>query len=759
MWTLAWTSLTAGQQDEVRPTPSGSPVQSADLPPTFEGPPPPTPPEVIARDSLGRVTVRAVSLEGTLRVDGRLDERVYATIPPMSGFIQNDPREGEPAAEQTDVWILFDAERVYVVARCWETRPERLVATEMRRDNVRIVRDDNFAWMFDTFYDRRNGLIFEVSAIGGRIDAQVTNERQINMDWNPLWDVAVGRFEGGWTMEAALPFKSLRYRPGQAQVWGFQARRVSRWRNESSYLTPISASQGLTGHFRASLAATLVGLDAPRGSRNLEVKPYAISGLTTDTVVQPQRSNDVSGDLGLDVKYGISQNLTADFTVNPDFAQVEADQQQVNLTRFSLFFPEKREFFLENQGLFAFGGAGTGPFGGGGDTPVLFYSRRIGLAGGRAVSLDAGGRLTGRMGAFSLGVLNIQATDAPASGLPATNFSVVRIKRDLLRRSSVGVLFTGRSVGQQGFGTNETYGVDGAFEFFDDLTINTYWARTHTSELTGDDISYRGQVNYTGDRYGLVLERLAVGDNFNPEVGFVRRDDMRRNYGQFRFSPRPQSIESVRKFSWTGSLDSIENGTGRLETREWSGEFRTEFENSDQLSLAYVSSYEFLPEPFPISSDVTLPVGGYGFSTVKAGFNFGPQRRISGNLLVEHGTFFSGDKTAVTISRGRANMTPQFSVEPSYSVNWVDLPEGNFTTHLLGSRVTYTMTPLMFTSALVQYNSSIRAVSANVRFRWEYQPGSELFLVLNEERDTRARRFPSLANRSVIVKMNRLFRF
>ena len=285
-----------------------------------------------------------------------------------------------------------------------------------------------------------------MSAVGGRLDAQLTNESQINIDWNPVWEVVVGRFDGGWTMEAALPFKSLRYRGAGPQVWGFQARRVNRWKNESSYLTPLSAAQGLRGHFRASLAATLVGIDAPPASRLFEVKPYVIADLTTSTVSTPPISNRVGRDVGIDGKFGVTQGLTADFTVNPDFAQVEADEQQVNLTRFSLFFPEKREFFLENQGVFGFGGVATaGRQAGVSDTPVLFYSRTIGLTTkGQEVPLRAGGRLTGRAGAFTLGAVNIRSRDTGADGQGATNFTVLRAKRDILRRSSVGVLFAGR---------------------------------------------------------------------------------------------------------------------------------------------------------------------------------------------------------------------------------------------------------------------------------------------------------------------------
>ena len=754
----------AGQGAAQVPVPSPesptAPVESLNLPLTFDGPLPPVPPDVISRDAAGRATVRAVRLMAPLRVDGQLDEAVYARVPPISAFIQIEPREGSPATEKTEVWVTFDRDHVYVSLRCWESRPERVVAKEMRRDNFAIwTGDDMVGFMFDTFYDRRNSVGFIINPIGGRNDGQVSNERQWNGDWNPIWDVEVGTFEGGWTVEAAIPFKSLRYRPGRAQIWGFNVLRANRWKNELSFLTRMPASWGQEGLNMASLAATMVGLEAPGGSMNLEIKPYAISDLTSDLNARPKISNDVGADLGVDVKYGVTRNLTADFTYNTDFAQVEADEQQVNLTRFSLFFPEKREFFLENQGTFAFGGASASTFGGGGDTPILFYSRRIGLDQGRAVPIRAGGRLTGRLGRYSLGVLNIQTDDEPVSRSSPTDFSAVRLKRDILRRSSIGLILTGRSAGQGGAGANEAYGGDGTFAFFDNLAIDAYWARTRTGGLSGEDTSYRAKLDYAGDRYGVQLERLVVGDDFSPGIGFVQRDDMRRHFAQFRFSPRPRSITAVRKFSWTGSMAYIENGAGRLETREGEGEFVIEFENSDRFSVAYNDTYEFLPRLFRIAPGVTIPAGGYDFANVRVGFDLAPHRTMSGNVSAEYGTFFSGHKTAISLSRGRLEITPQLSVEPTFSVNWVDLAEGSFTTRLVGSRVTYTMTPLMFTSVLVQYNTASNVVTANVRLRWEYQPGSELFVVYNEERDTLSRRFPDLVNRALIVKINRLFRF
>ncbi|HIM50916.1 MAG TPA: hypothetical protein EYM36_03240, partial [Acidobacteria bacterium] len=500
----------------------------------IDGPPPPVAPETIARDAAGRATVRAVLLDEPLQVDGELNEAIYDTVPPVSDFIQQLPDVGEPATERTDTWIFYDAQNVYVAARNWDSAPEsQWVANEMQRDSFQLINNDSFSVGFDTFYDRRNGFIFMVNPIGGIFDFQITDEGNPNTDWNPVWDVQTGRFDGGWTVEMEIPFKSIRFRPGTSQIWGLQIGRNVRWKNEWTYLTPVPISGG-PGMFRLSAAGTLTGVEVPEGNRTFEIKPYGIGSMATDVNAVPLVSNAGDGDFGLDVKYGVTQNLTADFTYNTDFAQVEVDEQQVNLTRFSLFFPEKREFFLEGRGIFDFGrgvtfGGMTGPGGGGrpggggffggGYAPTIFFSRRIGLDGGQTVPILGGGRLTGKVGNFSVGALNIQTDDVAGTSAASTNFTVVRLKRDILRRSRIGGIFTGRSVSTEGDGSNAAFGLDAAFSFYDNVNFNGYYARTRTPGLEGDDESYQAAFTYNGDRYALGVDHLLVGDNFNPEIG------------------------------------------------------------------------------------------------------------------------------------------------------------------------------------------------------------------------------------------------
>jgi hypothetical protein len=737
-----------------------------------DAPPEPIAPDVITRDTEGHATVRAVRLSQPLRIDGALDESLYRDVPSMSDFIQVEPQAGQAATERTEAWVSFDDDYVYVSFRAWDTQMESLIATEMRRDSPNNWQgNDIVAFIFDTFYDRRNSFTFTMNPLSGRSDGTMVNDRQYSGDWNPVWETKAGRFDGGWTVEAAVPFKSLRYRPGTTQVWGFNAMRVKRSKNEISTLTRVPPSRGQSGFQQAQFAASMVGIQVPGGARNLDLKPYAISDVITNNDATPRVLNDLGAEAGFDVKYGVTQGLVADLTVNTDFAQVEADEQQVNLTRFSLFFPEKRDFFLENQGTFSFGGIpvtsggaatfNTGFFNSGTSyAPIMFYSRRIGLHEGQEVPLHVGGRLTGRAGRYSIGLLNIQTGDDEPTGARSTNFSVVRLKRDVLRRSSVGLLFTNRSVGMSAPGANRSYGIDGTFAFYENLEINTYWARTDTDgQESHDNTSYRAQLDYPGDRYAVQLERLRIGDNFNPEIGFLRRDDMARDYARFRFSPRPGRRTAIRKYVYEGWLDYIENSSGRLETRERAAEFALEFQNADRFSVNYTNWFEFLPEPFPIGGDVILPVGSYHFDTFRIGYNLAQQRPVSANVFAEFGTFYNGHKTSFTASRGRVPITNQLSVEPTYSFNHVTLVQGEFTTHLVGSRVTYSMTPLMFVSALLQYNTGTNTVSTNARFRWEYRPGSELFVVYNEERDTLTPGSSSLNNRAFIVKVNRLFRF
>ncbi len=758
---LAWLlPAPAFSQGELRGSQEGGAA-----PAFVRGPAPPEAPQMVRRDDAGGATMRAVRLEGAFEFDGRLDDAIYDRVPGVSGFIQALPIEGAPATEATEVWVFHDDDTVYVAARCWDSEPDRMVATEMRRDNFGIFNNENLAVIFDTFYDRRNAFFFYLNPVGGFFDGLIVDERNVNRDWTAVWDSRAARFEEGWTVEMAIPFKTLRYPSGGAQVWGINFRRVVRWKNEISYLTGVPAALGPRAITKVSSAGTLVGLNAPASSRTVEVKPYLIGDAAGSRLDTGSLERDYGGDLGLDAKVGITSGLTADLTWNTDFAQVEADAQQINLTRFSLFFPEKREFFLEGQGIFSFGTATRAPpagstrsFGPPSSTPLLFFSRRIGIEEGLAVPILGGARVTGKMGDYGIGALAIRTGESRDAGSPATDFGVFRLKRDILARSTVGVIGTWRSGNPGRAERNTAWGMDARFGFFDHLDLRSYVAWTDDGLEGGRAMSYLGQFDYNADRYGFQAERLVVGDGFDPGIGFLRRTDFRRNYLEARFSPRPHSISWLRKIGWTGSFDYTTDNRNVLETRIGSLRYQMEFENGDQLNLNATRSREVLQEDFELTEDLAATVGTYDFDSVRVSYQAGPQRPISGNFAFQQGGFFSGTRRELAW-RGRVEIMPRLTLEPTLSANWISLPAGHYDTGLLAARINYTLSPRSFVAAFLQYNTAADSLSTNIRFRWEYEPGSDLYLVYNSLRDTLAPGYPDLDTQSFIVKFTRLFRF
>ena len=711
----------------------------------------PAPTSTLIYDSDGGVVIRATRITQPLRLDGRLDEPAYNEVSPITEFIQQEPDVGAPVTEKTEAWVLFDDDNIYVSCRCWDKFPDRIVANDMRRDSSNLPQHDNFAVALDTFHDRRNGFFFFVTPIGAIRDAAITDERS-NIEWNGVWNGRAGRFDGGWIAEMAIPFKSLRYGPGQQQTWGIQFRRVIRSKNELVYLTQVSPAWSTTALNYMSRAATLVGLEVPPPGLNLEIKPYSMFRLTTDRLSRPPLHNDLDPDAGLDVKYGLTKSLTIDLTYNTDFAQVEADEAQINLTRFNLSFPEKREFFLEGQGLFQFGSGGSV------DVPTIFYSRRIGLSGSRQVPVIGGARLTGKVGPWSVGAFNLTTDEDTVAGVPRTDFSVFRLRRNILRRSNLGAILTRRSASTHAPGANYVWGTDGNLIFGQDVYVSGYVAQSRTSDLRGNDLSYRSQFNYAADRWGLVLDHLVVEEHFNPEVGLLRRENFRRNFMQGRFSPRTMNHKWVRKWIYQADLEYITDNNNHLESRNLIGEFGINLHNGDEFSFQYQRLFEFLSVPFEITPRVFIPAGGYGFDNLRLSFTAGQQHRIAGQSTLDFGHFYDGKRTTATY-RGRVQFTSQLGLEPNLSLNWIDLPQGAFTTTVIGARATFTVTPRMFVSSLVQYSSSSASFLTDLRFRWEYQPGSELFVVYTEGRSTLPPGGTELDNRGFVVKINRLFRF
>ena len=732
--------------------PSGAGVSASAAPPI----------SVVLRDEAGNATVRATRITEPIHIDGRLDEPAYSQVPAIGGFIQQEPQQGKEATEKTEAWVFFDDQNLYFSCRCWEAHPELIVANEMRRDIVATGGHDHFAVGLDTFRDRRNAVFFLVTPAGGSFDALTTDEAGLNKDWNTVWNWRAGRFDGGWVVEMVIPFRSLRYRAGRDQTWGVQFRRIIRHKGENTYLTAVSPAFGANALIRSSTFPALVGLEAPPPGNNVEIKPYAISELRTDHVARPSFTNDLSADAGIDAKYGVTKGLTLDLTYNTDFAQVEEDEAQINLSRFGLFYPEKREFFLEGQGIFSFGGPGnTGRQSGNSVTPTLFFSRRIGLAGGREVPIIGGGRLSGRAGRYTMGLISIRSDDFddPTVSAVATTFNVMRVKRDVFGRSNIGALVTHRSNAVLGNGSNVVYGMDAqlAHGF---TNVNAYVARSQTPGLHGKDLSYRTQLDYNADRYGLELERRVVDDNFNPEVGFMRREDFRRNYARARFSPRPKQVRVIRKYTYEGSFEYDTDNSNALQSRYGRGYFKLDFQSGDSVSVEQIQTLERIDRPFVISEadNLFIPRGTYEFGNTITQYTLGAQHRLAGTMTYETGSFYGGYKNTASLT-GRVEVTVPFAIEPTISFNWLDLPQGQALAKVVSTRTTYTITPRMYMSALIQYTSTTTALTSSVRFRWEYIPGSELFVVYSEGRDTFPVHGTALENRGFVVKINRLLRF
>ncbi len=468
------------------------------------------------------------------------------------------------------------------------------------------------------------------------------------------------------------------------------------------------------------------------------MKPYLVTPITRlegDDV-------DVEPDAGFDVKMGVSSQLTLDMTVNTDFSQVEADEEQVNLTRFSLFFPEKREFFLENASIFQFGRSRD---------LVPFFSRRIGISDGQIIPILAGARLTGRIGKYNLGLLSMQ-TDS-AGEIALTNFSIVRVKRDVLRRSEVGGMWINKQDGEGNY--NRTFGFDGNFTFFEYLDISSSILKTESSELAGDDTAGQFEIDWDDNLWKMRGSFLSIDDNFNPEVGFVPRSGMRRWSGEFGYSPRPgERIPAIRAFQPSIQSNYITNQEGGLETRATRAQFRVQFQDGSNFTVAEEGKFERLIEPFEIREGQEIEVGDYAFNELSISYSSDRSKAISGNARVSSGGFFDGDRDAYSLGV-RLQPNYRLRVEGSWSHNDIMLPTGDFSTELLRSRVFYSFNTRMFLNTLIQYNSAVQEIVTNIRFNFIYKPWSDFFLVYNERRSSTG----EVLDRALIAKITYLFDF
>jgi hypothetical protein len=694
-----------------------------------------------------RPVVHAARLSGLVVIDGHPDEPAWRDVPVFSSFVQQVPHPRAPATERTEVQVGFDDEALYVAVRAHQSPDVPIIANELRRDAGRMhERNDTFTLSLDTFHDRRNGYVFYFNALGAENDWACWDEGRVwSQDWNTVWEVRTAPMPDGWSAEMRLPFSSLRFKSPGAQQWGVNFRRIVLARNEWTYATFIPPEWGTSGIGKFSSSADLVGVVVRRRSLNLEVDPYALAG-GVETACRPSDCRPQGrGDVGVDAKYGLSSNLTADMTYNTDFSQVEADEQQINFTRFSLFFPEKRQFFLEGKGIFDFGVTS-------GDYRLLpFFSRRIGLEAGHEVPILGGARLTGKAGPYAVGVLGIRTVEEGA--VPASTFAVARLRRDILERSGIGVIAVRRDTGGV---PNDALGADAYFAFSRAAKVESFIARAWSPGREAGSWAGRLRAVNDGDLNAAEIEYLRVGPNFDPQAGYVRRRDMDRWFARLQRSPRP-AHGPVRKVYAGASLDYVRDTAGRLESRAVQALFKLEFHSADLVQLTATRILDAPTAPFVVAQQIVVPAGSYSFTQVQASWDAAPSRRVSGRVQYLTGGYYGGTRRELTLS-GILKADRHLYADVNYQLARLVLPAGSAFTHLAGVRLNHSTSTTVFTSALVQWNSASRQFDVNARFNWIYRPMSNVYLVYS--RTTTDGRFgQTLRDQSLVLKVTRLMRF
>ena len=712
---------------------------------------------------------RAFLVDGAPEIDGDvLGEAIWDDIVPATGFLQNTPDEGQPASERTEVRIIYTEDTVYFGIVCYVSDPSTIIVSDSRRDSS-LNDTDSFQIIIDTYLDKQNGFLFGTNPAGVEYDGQVTNEGQgggrfgggvvrrsgsqqqrgsgggFNVNWDGVWQVSAEISELGWTAEIAIPFRTLRYPSGDVQTWGLNFQRNIRSRNEQSYWAPLPRQFRL---HRLSLAGELQGIEVPP-QRNLKLTPYVLGQALRRT---DDTRTTALGDFGADLKYSVTPSMTLDLTYSTDFAQVEVDDQQVNLDRFNLFFPEKRPFFLENAGLFSVGQPGQ---------LEVFFSRRVGIGeGGGQIPIFGGGRLSGKVGSnTNVGFLNIQTQSVNATGTPSNNFTVARVRQDFQNRSNIGAMFvnrgaTGNLAGERDY--NRSYAVDGRWGIGQTGTVSGFAAQTDTPGLKGDTHAFNMAANYDSERYQLRGGFTEVGPNFNPEVGFYARRGYRRSDASVRTTFRPQNPLGILEWYPHASHYTIWNFmTGQQETQYTHLDNGIEWRNGYQVSTGVNLTKEGVLKPFEIFPGVTVPVDTYDHAEAIMRFNTNQGAPISFTFRATVGGFFGGERVQmgpeVSMRTGQT-----FNAQLSWSRNDIDLPGGAFVANLGTVRLNYSFTTRMFLQALVQYNDRADLWSSNIRFAILSDANTGLFIVYNDTQGLGDVR-PTGAGRTLTIKYSQLF--
>jgi len=658
---------------------------------------------------------RAAPADGPVELDGRLDEAAWAQAEPIGPLTQSEPDEGAPPSEATEVRVLRHDDHLYFGIRCFDRDPSRVVATKMGRDGE-LGGDDHVMIVLDTFADRRNGFFFAVNPRGARAEGQIANNsEELNFDWDGIWD-ASARVDGeGWTAELAVPFKTLRFKADIA-AWGLNVQRYVARRQEIDRWTAPRRDVWISN---LSEAGRLEGLDGARQGRGLDVRPYLSGG-----------EADGRGEwkMGGDLFKNLTPNLTASLTVNTDFAETEADDRQVNLTRFPLFYPEKRSFFLEGAGIYEAASLGSN------NSDILpFYSRRIGLYRGEEVPILAGLKLSGRVERWNVGLLDVETGRVDDLGLGRQNLLAARVSRNLFRQSFVGALVTHGN--PSGAGGNTLAGVDArfatsAFRGGENLSLDLYAFVTDDEASGRKGHAWGGKLDYPNDLWDVALSFKEIGDEFRPALGFVSRTGIRKTNTKADFMPRPGRL-GIRQLFLEVSLQYVTDTAGR--TLDWmaiASPLGFQTESGEAVRLEWVPQFERLDEPFEIQPGIVIPAGDYRYTAWIAEIETAERRRWVGEVEARWGSFYDGDLTRL---EARIALKPSPHALVGLEGEWSrgELPAGQFTARVLAGRLEVNFSPNLGWSNLVQYDSDSRELGFQSRLRWRIRPGSDLFVVFN----------------------------
>ena len=717
---------------------------------------------------------RAAALwrEQAPRLDGNvLDDPAWADVTPVSGFRQSAPDAGQPATERTEVRVVFTDDTIYFGVVCYDRDPSAIIMSDSRRDSS-MNDADSFQMVLDTFRDQQNGFVFGTTPAGQEYDGQVTDEggrrgsfrrgggggfsrgsgNGFNLNWDGAWQVRTEVSDVGWSAEFAIPFRTIRYPDREDQVWGMNFQRNIRRRNETAYWAPLPRQYNL---YRVSMAGQLTGVRAPVGfTGNLQVTPYVVGEMAARDL-EPGGPRTL-GNFGADLKYSVTSGLTLDGTYNTDFAQVEVDDQQINLDRFNLFFPEKRPFFLENAGAFSVANQAAGQNLG---QTELFFSRRIGISDdGAQIPILGGARLSGKVtDSTTVGFLNMQTEQVGDAVSTANNFSVARLRRDLPNRSSIGGLFvnrqgTGRLAAADDY--NRTYAFDGRWGIGQNGMVQGYAGRTETPGLDGRDHALAVTSQYSSEAWRLTAGYQENGEDFNPEVGFLRRRGFRMVDFSIRNTTRPDGFLKYQELTPHMSYSRFWNFAGQMETTYVHLHYTGEFEDSSSAGVAYDIRQEHVFEEFTVSG-LTVPAGRWDFNELTYQYNSDRSAPFSAGIRATTAGFFNGNIVTIRPSVN-ARYGETFNLSLSYSRNDIDLPGGSTVTNLSSVDIGYNFSPRLYAQTLLQHNDSADLWSVNFRVGWLQDANTGLFFVYNET-DGLGDFIPSYAGRSVILKYSHLF--